>query len=149
MRSSLVFFGGAPLPSHPDNEFWTMIIRVGLFMLFLLVFVFVCGYAWRTLPGLKALLPPAEKRVREELHLTFKPLPIEPSEGALSYYTQRTSEQDRPGVVPGAAGSVDPLAVALADGRPGTVVQAAGEPGAKSFSPIIIVRREEPGEPAS
>jgi hypothetical protein len=38
-----------------------MVNRIVLFILGLLVFCFVCGFAWRTIPALRRILPTGEK----------------------------------------------------------------------------------------
>jgi hypothetical protein len=84
MLTLLTFNGlllaGETLDSDRGPDFAGMLLRIGLFLLFLLVFVFACGYAWRTIPALKAILPPPQKRVTEPYTLNFKPLTEE--EGA-------------------------------------------------------------------
>ncbi|HEX2909328.1 MAG TPA: hypothetical protein VH186_00875 [Chloroflexia bacterium] len=50
-----------PLPSDSSVDFWSMLFRILLSLGILLVFVFACGLAWRTLPGLRAILPKPQR----------------------------------------------------------------------------------------
>lgn len=128
-----MLFSGEPLASNPNGEFFAMLLRITLFLVFLLVFVFVCGYAWRTLPGLKALIPPPQPQPKEEPGLTL----VEQDE-----IVSVSPLRPRPGSKLDL--EVDPLVAAIADGRPGSVVQVASDLGSPApSSPIVIVRRPE------
>ncbi len=54
--STVLFSTGEPLPSSSVG-FGEFMLRVGLGMAFLAVFVTICCIAWRTLPALKELIP--------------------------------------------------------------------------------------------
>ncbi len=135
---------GVTLPSGKipqNNGFGEMMLRIGLFMLFLLVFVFVCAYAWKILPGLRALIPgpkPAEEEVPAPRLLSFsKPIVLTPVEKQVEAKTEVEIK------LTGLKQS-DPLKEAIADGRPGSVVRAASDlPESQSHSPIIILKRED------
>lgn len=142
---SHVFFGpllaGEPLPSDLNSEFWAMVLRITLFLGFLLVFVFVCGWAWRTLPGLKAILPePPQKRLnyKEQITLAEPLLELEETDETQPLITRLT--KDNPPDYPDYHTTLE---AALADGRPGSVVQAASEPGSQVQPPIIILHRAD------
>ncbi len=139
---------GVPIPSDNGSEFLSFLLRVVLFLLFLLAFVFTCGYAWRTLPGLKAILPnPPEKRLKAATQITLAEAELE----------EEDDEQDaRPTLTPVKPSTPpisetvpvfntyrDSLDAALTDNQAGAVVRAASEPGTQTPGPIIILRRPE------
>jgi hypothetical protein len=128
-----------PLASDHGPDFLGMLLRIVLFLLFLLVFVFACGYAWRTFPALRAILPLPEKRVTEQLTLNLPPLP---DDEQVEVYSYSSLEPDGEGFRP-SSNAADPLAEAIADGRPGAVIQAASDPDGSFAPPILFVRRED------
>lgn len=127
----LLFTGDTPggeLPSgntYRNDGLNEMMVRIGLFMLLLLVFMLVAGYAWRVVPGLRKVLPPYQPPAEEE-----KPEPRIISFNKTIPLTPVTPVE------------TDPLADALADGRPGSVIKAAhGE--AEQPRIIKFVREDE------
>lgn len=127
--------GGVPLPtSSNDGTFGPMVVRIGLFLLFLLIFVFACGWAWRNVPALRRIIPPP-----------VPPQPEETTEARLEVETLTTARTTVPQLVTQPPTLETPypmgLEAAIADGRPGSVVQAAGEPDSLPQPPIVIVRR--------
>ncbi len=122
---------GVPLPAGniPANEgLGSMTLRIGLFMLAILIFMFTCGYAWKTIPALKRLVP--GPKPEEETKANRPPL---------IYLRPVEKIVEKVAVRPG-----DALAQALSDGQPGSVVHAASnlEDG-PSPSDIIIAKRED------
>ncbi len=144
-RLAAPILAGEPLSSDKGPELLGMLVRIGIFLIFLLVFVFVCGYAWRTLPGLRAILPNVEKRVSEPITLNLpdsdEDLPS-PSPSVESYSSISTTEPVKM-VPPQPEFEKDKLASAIVDGRPGAVIQAASDLQGLPASPIVIVRRED------
>lgn len=66
-----IFLQSHSLPTDSGSELWAMIARITIFLLALLVFCFVCGYAWRTLPALRKILPPPQRVSPEEKRVTL------------------------------------------------------------------------------
>ena len=128
-----------PLASDHGPDFLGMVLRVVLFLLFLLVFVFICGYAWRTLPGLRAILPLPQKRVTEQLTLNLTPLS---GQEPVEVYTYSSEEPAGAGFT-SPSEFADPLAEAIADGRPGRVIQAASDLDGSFAPPILFLRHED------
>jgi hypothetical protein len=138
---------GGPLDSgdSPRNSgLGEMTLRIGLFMLGLLIFVFLCAYAWKTVPALRRILPAPKP---EETKL-------EPAEPRLIIYTPKSSTSSP--VTPPSVKKVtqdtkissllsdDPIGDAIADGRPGSVVRAASDlEGVETPAPIVFIRRED------
>ncbi len=129
-----------PLASNSGSDFSAMLVRILFFLLFLLVFVFVCGYAWRTLPGLRAILPRVEKRVRDPITLSLADEPEQESTTTTNYISESENKLGLPEVEV-LTRQKDPIASAVADGRPGSVVQVASDLDSPSAPPILFVRR--------
>jgi hypothetical protein len=155
-----------PSSSAGMNDFW---IRAILFLMVTLLFVTLCGLAWRYIPALRNLVnyqpkvaPPAS-HVNEDDYdkpldlasapVTFaKPVSLSQSDEGL---VAPTDVKPNPRPLPseflqdylarGEGGAVhNDIQAAIADGRPGTVVRAASDlNGVASNSPIVIVHRED------
>lgn len=129
---------GDPIRSDPGPEFFGMLLRIFLFLLFLLTFCFACGYAWRTLPALRAILPLPQKRVTEPITLAHDDNFYDHTPPKVESYS---SEDDTPNITV-LSEQPDPLAAALADGRPGSVVKAASDlDGPAPSQPVTVLRR--------
>lgn len=124
-----------------NNGFGEMVLRIGLFMLFLLIFVFVCAYAWRTIPALRALLPrpkPQDEQTPPVPRVLTYLQPVKSDSVADAPEENEVVKLSRPSVYR------DPLAEAIADGRPGSVVHAASDlDGLPTPPAIIILKRED------
>lgn len=129
-----------PLASDHGSDFGVMLLRIGLFLIFLLVFVFACGYAWRTLPALRAILPLPEKRVTEQVKLNLPPLAG--SDQILDVYSYTSENTASNGFAPSNEVS-DPLAQAVVNGQPGSVIKAASDLDGPLPDTILIVQRRD------
>jgi hypothetical protein len=124
---------GGQLPSGniPANDgFGAMVLRIGLFMIGFVVFFFICGYAWKTIPALRALLPgpkPEDQALKDEPRLVYRRPTPSPTPEEAEFQPQ-----------------TDAVARAIADGQPGSVVRAASLLDEDAASPsIIIIHRED------
>jgi hypothetical protein len=150
-----IVLAGEPLASSQEGNTAT-VLRMMLFMLALVMFVLLAGLAWRTLPFLRKIIPtPQEVEERERLeaektaatarpkrtiNLTqLEPLQVTPT------IAESTTESPADDTALGEAGAVvNNLEVALADARPGAVINAASDlSGVGTNSPIVIVNRED------
>lgn len=169
---------GDTIPSDSTGGF-NLMIRAAIFIVILLAFVLVCGYAWRKIPALRALIPEfrpghsslevrmREKREREaaEAQLDQKPkiLPTLATQN-LATPTKTTimttnliamtqlakPETEEEAAIAQVYSSDKRVETAIADGTPGAVVRTASDlAGSIHHAPIIIVQREDEDKPSS
>lgn len=148
----------------------TLLIRAGIFLVCLLIFVFACGFAWRKVPALRALIPAfkpgesslearlREKRERQEAEalqraaaVQANPTTVAPpnlSKRPLTSQPQITlahvskSEAQALPLASELYSSDKRIEAALADGTPGALVHSASDlDGSIHHAPIMIVQR--------
>jgi hypothetical protein len=165
-----ILLAGEEIKSSNDG-LADLVGRISLFMLALVVFVVLCGLAWRYLPFLRKIVPTPQQvaemerekaereaaaRPKRTINLAAaKPLAASPAVTGESLVDTEQPPDSSLAVkavhpsgdteVKGEGGAVHKdLEVALTEGQPGTVVRAASDlNGVNSASPIVIVNREE------
>lgn len=164
--------------SSDSSGGWNLVVRGGVFIVILLIFVFVCGYAWRKIPALRALIPEfrpghssleariREKRQREAAELQTRlervpKTPVAPDAATPAQSSLLTSnlialtplakpETEEEAALAQIYGSDRRVETAIADGTPGAVVHAASDlAGSIHHAPIVIVKREDDDKPNS
>lgn len=146
----------------------TLLIRGGIFLLLMLIFIFACGYAWRKIPALRALIPefkPGHSSLEARLQEREASQAAEPKAGnsALATAVAPPDLSKRPLTNAGLTltpvnrpklearpldneifSSETRLEAALADGTPGSLVSTASDlDGSIHHAPIVIVQRTD------
>lgn len=161
------------MPSSNSAELGDLMLRAFIFLVILLIFVLLCGVAWRTIPALRAIarVQEPEKRLApvrvaspttqepedsafdpEASPLTFaRPVALtEPEEKSVAPLQNKPNPRPLPAEflhdyeARGEGGAVhNDLEAAIADGRPGTVIRAASDLNGVTSNSPIVIVRRE------